>query len=1019
MEKFVCIAVMVAVMLHSHAQPQKQFTFTHYTTATGLQSNQVNAALQDETGYIWIATTEGLVRFDGIRYKTFQHKRNDSTTIPSNALLHLVKDKKKNLWVLTTDGKAGIFDTRKMRFHAAVVQPKNTAALKALTKSLITDEFGHVFLLLGGQEILMWNEKTNAFTSLSNYFPVNKDWQFSGFAQQPGTQKYWIGIQGGGLAIYNKATGNLSYAGNNTEHEPAVEQLKHLTSPLCFMFDSKGRVWFVSWGPAFPYLYQYDLKNTQTITGRYEFYSQRKTYNEVQEIVEQQDGTIWIRGLAVFGHYLEQEKKFELIPAGYENEKGIDYRTITCLFEDYEMNVWVGTAINGIFRFNPSQEFFTNIKYTNRITGENGDNGIASISPDRDGSLLVAVLHEGIYRFDKNFNNVALNIKGIPEKNFLTVRDMYRSPDGATTWLASQPGIYQYNSAQHSATFYNPAMMEDRSVRRITGDPDGNLWIGMETKGAFKWNAAKGKSKFENGLSALRAIPTGKINDIVIDSKGLVWIATALDGLYVLNPVTDSLVKSFAGSTGDERYLREEGINCLLEYSDSIMLIATTTRILTYNRTNNKLSVFASPETLTGDIASLQKDKSGSLWVSTTTALYRASVARKVFVRFNRDDGIMNDYFILNASCNLANGQMLFGSVGEFISFKPDDISVSTSPPHITITDFKVMNHSLPVDSLMQLPQIELGHENNSLAIDFSTLAYISAHLIQYKMENIDKEWKTADKNNEAIYSYLPPGYYELQFKTIDSDGKVLMNALKLKIRIEPPFWQTWWFYSLLVLSVGGLLFWLDKTRMKRKETLQKMRSHIAGNLHQEVNTALNNINILSEMAKLKAEHEPQKSKEFIEQIHSKSHNMIIAMDDMLWSISPANDSMEKTVARMQEYIDSMNNRRGTANKMVIDAKVKMLNVDMQFRLEAFLLFKDCIRMLLQADVTVYTVHIVLEKSQLVYRMEVEKGNGNEQQLNTLQEKLETNKHAANIMARVHTYLQHPHIVVEIKIPVE
>lgn len=1019
MEKLFSIIIVLLAVRSLYAQPQKQYTFTHYTTATGLQSNQVNSALQDETGYIWIATTEGLVRFDGIRYKTFQHHRGDDATIPSNALLQLLQDKNKNLWVLTENGKAGIFNTKNFSFHAIAIKPKYDMALKALSKTLITDEFGNVFLLLSGQEILMYDQKENSFIPLNHFFPVKEEWQYSGFAQQPGTQKYWMGIQGGGLAIYNKATGKLSYADNNTENEPAVEQLKSLTAPLNFKFDSKGRVWFVSWTPAFPYLYTFDLKNTQKITGRYEFFLAKKTYNEIHEIMEQADGTIWIRGLAVFGHFLDTANRFDLVPAGYENEKGIDYRTITCLFEDKEMNLWVGTAINGIFRFNPSQEFFANIKYVNKVTNEYGDNGLAAILPDTDGSLLISVLHDGIYRFDKNFNIAPLNISGIPEKNILTVRNMYKSADGNTIWLASQPGVYKYDSRRHTATLYNPAILNDRSVRRIAGDIAGNLWLGMESKGVFKWDAEKGKTNFEKGLSKLSAIPSVKINGLVLDSKGLLWIATALEGLYIVNPATDTVVKYFAGRAGEEKYLREEGINCLFEYNDSLMLIATTARIMVFNRNNNRLTVFGNPESLTGDIASLQKDKNGNLWISTTTALYRVTLKTKVFVRFNRDDGIMNDYFILAASCKLPDGRMLFGSVGEFISFNPDDVRVSTPPPHLTITDFKVMNRSLPVDSLMHLQQIELGYENNSLTVDFSTLAYISAHLIQYKMENIDKEWKTADKNNQAIYSYLPPGHYELQFKTIDSDGKVIMSALKLRIRINPPFWKTWWFYSLLVLATGGLLFWFDRTRMKRKETLQKMRSNIAGNLHTEVNTALNNINILSEMAKLKAETEPQKSKEFIEQIHSKSHNMIIAMDDMLWSISPANDNMEKTVARMQEYIDSTNNRRGTKNKMHTDDKVKMLNVDMQFRHEVFLLFKDSIIALLHTQLTVFDIQIVVEKSNLVYRITSDNGDYNNHPIASLPGNLEANKHTVTLAAVIQMQLINNRVVLEVKIPVE
>ena len=1012
------VLIVVLVLLRVNAQPQKQYTFTHYTTATGLQSNQVNSALQDETGYIWIATTEGLVRFDGTRYKTFQHDIRDAATIPSNALLQLLRDKNKNLWVLTENGKAGIFDTKNFSFHAVIVKPKQEASLKSLFKSLITDEYGNVFLLLGGQEILMWNEKQNSFTPLVNFFPVKEEWQFSGFAQQPGTQKYWMGIQGGGLAIYNKATGKLSYPGNNVENEPAVENLKNLSSPLNFKFDTKGRVWFVSWTPVFPYLYCYDLKNTQTILGKYEFFSMQKTYNEIHEIYEQRDGTIWIRGLSIFGRYLEAEKRFDLVPAGYENEKGIDYRTITCLFEDREKNVWVGTAINGIFRFNPSQEFFTNIKYVNRVSGKYGDNAVSSLSLEKDGTLLVATLHDGLYRFDKKFNAIPLNIKGIPEKNFFTIRDMYRSPDGNTTWLASQPGIFKYNSQLHAATLYNPAVLADRSVRRIAGDNDGNLWLGMETKGVFKWNAVKGAINFEKGLSKLEAIPSVKINDIVIDSKGWVWVATALNGLYVIDPANDTVLKHFSGSTKEERYLTEEGINSLFEYDDSLMLITTNARILVFNRNKDKISVFGTPETITGNIASLQKDENGNLWISTSAALYRAVMKTRVFVRFDRDDGIMNDYFTLSASCKLPDGRLLFGAVGEFVLFNPADVLVSTFPPVITITDFKVMNRSLPVDSLMQLQQIELGYKDNSLSVDFSTLAYISTHLIQYKMKNIDKDWKTADKNNQAIYSYLPPGDYTLEFETINSDGKIKLNDLKIKIKIDAPFWKTWWFYSLLVLLTGGLLFWLDKTRMKRKETVQKMRSNIAGNLHEEINTALNNINILSEMARLKADKEPQKSKEFIEQIHSKSHRMIIAMDDMLWSISPENDSMEKTVARMQEYIDSMNNRRGTQNKMLVDDKVRLLNLDMQFRHEAFLLFKESINELMNTGVVTYNIHVMLDKAYFLYSFDINSDAADRQQLAHLPEKLERGRYAAAIKARLNIQIQKGSAVLEIKMPV-
>ena len=328
------------------------------------------------------------------------------------------------------------------------------------------------------------------------------------------------------------------------------------------------------------------------------------------------------------------------------------------------------------------------------------------------------------------------------------------------------------------------------------------------------------------------------------------------------------------------------------------------------------------------------------------------------------------------------------------------------------------MNRSLPVDSLLQLRQVELGYEENSLSVDFSTLAYMSAHMIQYTLDPIDKEWIIADKNNQAIYSYLPPGRYVLKFKTIDSEGHTEISPLSLVIRIDPPFWKSWWFYSLLVLLAGGLLFWLDKARMQRKETMQKMRSNIAGNLHEEVNTALNNINILSEMAKLKAETEPQKSKEFIEQIHSRSHNMIIAMDDMLWSISPDNDSMEKTVARMQEFIDAQNNRRSVNISMLVDGKVKLLKLDMQLRHELFILFKETIRILVNASAVDCKIHVAMDKSNLLYSLYFNNTACNKPQLSVMLQKLEDNKYVVPLKARVELQSHGNNCTLLIKMPV-
>ena len=279
------------------------------------------------------------------------------------------------------------------------------------------------------------------------------------------------------------------------------------------------------------------------------------------------------------------------------------------------------------------------------------------------------------------------------------------------------------------------------------------------------------------------------------------------------------------------------------------------------------------------------------------------------------------------------------------------------------ITGIRAGKTELNVDSVLELDRITLSDRDNSISVTFSPLVYASSLMVQYKMENIDTEWKIADKDNIASFPFLPPGRYTLLLRTLNSEGVPYSSPTVLKIRIKPPFYQTWWFYTILALMVAFVLYWFDRQRTNRKEALQKVRTDIANGLHQEVNTALNNINILSEIARLKSEKEPQKAKDYLEQIHSKSHNMIIALDDMLWSLDPENDAMDKTIIRIKEFADSLMQRHGVLIELLIDKKVEKLELNMKLRHEAFLLFKEGLQSIVMAGTKLCIVHLTAERT--------------------------------------------------------
>lgn len=950
-----------------HGQQPTRYSFTHYSNASGLSSNEILDVIQDDEGYIWIASTNGLQRFDGARFISFRNRKNDLASIPANFVSQVMIDKHKNLWIQAGGLYAGIVDRKKFTYRPVAIHPTKENSINA-DKEICQDEQGNLFMILWSTELLAYNEQKNEFDPV-NFLNFPDDRTITGFAQLLGTRRYIVGTSKG-VAIYNAQSGLLSYTGHNVENETLVDAMGKTGGASNIHIDKKGRVWFDSWETGASMLYCFDTKSNSILLYRYSLQSELNAYHELKGVKEQRNGDIWVKGLNVFGRYNENEKRFDLVFNGYENEQSISYNRINNIVEDREQNLWVATDINGLYRFNPMGQFFTNIRQITRKKKEPGNGSVMSFVRTKKGDILAGTWEDGLYRFDRNYKQLPLGLPEVERWN-ASMWSICESNDGNTIWMGAQPGVWRIDQNTNATTFYNPEMVKNRTVRQIACDRFGNLWMGTQSIGAFKWTASKGKKNFDVGMSPVKEIPVGMISKISVHDDGYVWIGTTAFGLYVMDPASDTVVAHFGTREPTERNLPWDGIASTLQYDDTTIIIAANSLCI-YSTNQRKITrTISLPEIFSGSISDIQKDKQGYLWVSSTSGIYRVNIHSKIFVRFDRADGIANDRFIIAASYVLPDGQILFGADNQFVAFDPAKVQINNMAPDIQITGFKLANKSLNVDSLVNMHSIELSPEDNSLSIEFSGLSYTSAYIIRYKLENLDKEWKVADKNYQAIYSYLPPGTYTFLVRSEDAEGVPDKNTTRLVIHVNPPFWKTWWFFCLIALVIAGIIFWLDRERVTRLIALQKVRTEIASNLHDEVNTTLNNINLLSEMARLKADKDIDRSKEFIDQISHKSHSMILAMDDILWSIDPQNDSMEKSLLRMMEFADVLKNLFGAHIELALDKKVRSLKLDMKTRHDVFLIFKEGLQLIVEFSGGKETlVHVDLFKNKLSIKLQ-------------------------------------------------
>ncbi|RYF84986.1 MAG: hypothetical protein EOO00_14620, partial [Chitinophagaceae bacterium] len=323
-----------------------------------------------------------------------------------------------------------------------------------------------------------------------------------------------------------------------------------------------------------PLLFCYDLKKKEVVLDHYSFLPIVNDYHELRGILQQKDGTIWIKGLNIFARFIEKERKFQQVSNGYQNEQSIDYIRVNDFFEDRDGNVWVATNNNGLYSFNPAEQFFTNIRQVNRVTNLPGKGSMMSfiLTPDR--TLLAGAWNDGLYRYDSNYRMLPLNIKGLDEKDPVTVWSMCYSPDSSIIWMGAQPGVYAYNLRSNSITRHQPALLKGKTIRQVAADSIGNLWLGTQSIGLFKWTASAGKNDFDKGLAKYKEIPDCQVRKILISTNGYVWVATSDNGVYGIDPVTDKIVVHLDTNGPPEKRITSNDISSIVQYDDTTLLVA-------------------------------------------------------------------------------------------------------------------------------------------------------------------------------------------------------------------------------------------------------------------------------------------------------------------------------------------------------------------------------------------------------------------------------------------------------------
>ncbi|HSJ67748.1 MAG TPA: two-component regulator propeller domain-containing protein, partial [Anditalea sp.] len=803
---------------------------------------------------------------------------------------------------------------------------------KHRNKKLWIDSKGNVFLILDRHRILHYDKVKKVFTETNSPIRQPAGYKINSVYEDVSTGYYWLTCLEG-LAVYDSKRDQIYTMDHNPLNLPNLSNPEYTTNTI-YLIDSQRNHWLIYWHPDQKFIIYNEKLGLYSKDGA-TLENQGYDYRQINGVLETNSGEIWYYGVNSLYCYNSQSRTFEFLRNEY-----LRHKEIYQIYEDREGSLWLASD-EGIYYYTDnspdiSYTFFTE-KNPNHIFLD-----IKEIKIKKNGKVnyWIASWGRGTLILDENLKeipNTSLyeNIDKNPE--ILQPWAIAQHKETGLVWVGGQRGWLQIADPNtFKNNFYNFPIFGNSTIRTISEDSKGNLWFTTHKGDLIKYYAGKPivNESFEM-VNLLHALPYAAL----VDQNNRIWICTSGKGIICLDLNTGKEIFQL-----DDSKLSSNRQEKIAQLNDSIFFFGYDL-LNAYNAksgTNRILSY--SDGLISNDILNMQVDMDGYLWIFTTKGICRYNYYQNSFTHYGQKDGFglleMDGY----GGTLTEDGRIFFTGYSSLVAFNPTQFNSSIKPDRPTLTSIKLFDNYLFVDSLNTQDKRTFSHDKNSLTFYFSTLNFINQDKLKYfyKLSGIDPVWRYGGQSNIAVYTLLPAGNYTLEFRSENEEG-ISSPVGSFIFQINPPYYETWWFRMTIALIVLIILVIMYRLRINRILAVMNVRNRVARDLHDDMGSTLSTINILSAMAKTKLNVDPVKTSEYISKISDNSQRMMEAMDDIVWSIKPQNDSMDKIIARMREFATNALEAKDIEFSFEIDEEVYKIKLPMDSRRDLFLIFKEAV----------------------------------------------------------------------------
>lgn len=840
--KYILSLTLILQFVSVKAQTLNQ-NFRHLTIEDGLSHNNVYAIIQDNTGFIWIGTQNGLNKYDGYEFSQYYYSSEDSCSLISSNFGKLLQDSKGRIWIGTYRGGISLYYPDENRAVRFINNPDDETSIASnLIRGIIEDKNGNVWIGTGDNGLCMYNDKNDKFIRYTND-ENNPNSLINNSIKSISYDIYgniWVATTSG-LSKFNPEESvftNYRYEGGNSNTTLNDNILQ------CVFSDSKGRTWV---GTKRNGINRYNPK-----TETFDFFEDSPISSaRIQCVYEDSYGRIWI-GTYTKGVFLynENDNSFINFRNSENNPNSLSNNKIETIIEDKAGNLWIGTRGGGINILDLKPEKFTNLinDKTNKNSLPNGS--VKCITSENDNIIWFGTTG-GLCKYDKINNTYLTFVEDKNSNNAISnsrIRALAYDKNNKTIWAGTYNGGLNkidyvdnhYVFTHFKRDYESENTLVSNQINALLIDDEQAVWIG--TSGGLNrltFNEA-GEPIFET-FKAIEddshSISNRYITDIFKDSKGNIWIATS-NGLNLFNPESNNFTQYWNNATQSED-AEANAINTITEAEDGKLWLGSDgSGFFLFDPATGNFEKFFDNTFKTNDISAIIKDNANNLWISTAMGISKYNITDKHFTYYGISDGLNETGFNRNSAIQTNTGEIYFGNISGVTIIQPDKIELNNNIPKIVLTEFKKFNQSYfsNLNSFCtltpeNLDEINLSYKDYVFSFEFASLDFTdpSKNLYRYKMEGFNDEWIDFETKRYATFTNLPPGKYTLKVQGSNNDGiwSDDENSLQISINVKPPFWQTWWFYTLVGIFIISVIYFYIKIReakLKREKLILEQK---------------------------------------------------------------------------------------------------------------------------------------------------------------------------------------------------